>query len=150
MRVFGPQLAQYFNKPTMTRVRMDGEQRRLHVRRQEPQHSTTETPPTSGREEGGTWVREKLCERARAFNKVLRFFTRGKLAYGSSGMSNGCREIACRFTHQANFPAYRDAIFLPLPRLSVWSIIALLLFHPPRILHRVRFSSHHHHPLSSG
>lgn len=64
----------------------------------------------------------------RAFNKVLRFFSRGKLAYGSSGMSNGCCGIACRFTHQANFPAYRGAIFLSLPCPPVGSIAALLLF----------------------
>lgn len=71
----------------------------------------------------------KSCARARAFNKVLRFFSRGKLVYGSSRMSNGCCGIACRFTHQANFPAYRGAIFLPLPCSSVGSINALLLFH---------------------
>lgn len=35
----------------------------------------------------------------------------------SPGMSNGCRGIACRFTHEANFPAYRDAIFLLPPSL---------------------------------
>lgn len=104
-----------------------------------------------GQEEGGTKCTgdEKSCARARAFNKVLRFFSCGKLVYGSSGMSNGCRRIACQFTHQANFPAYRGAIFLPLPHPSSRSIIALLLFHlyapfSPRILHPVRFPSHHH------
>lgn len=61
----------------------------------------------------------KSCAGARAFNKVLRFFYRGKLVYGSSGMSNGCRGIACRFTHRANFPAYRGAISPPpFPRPS--------------------------------
>lgn len=70
--------------------------------------------------EGGNEDMEdgKSCAGARAFNKVLRFFSRGKLVYGSSGMSNGCRGIACRFTHQANFPAYCGAIFLPFPRPS--------------------------------
>lgn len=50
---------------------------------------------------------------ARAFNKVLRFFSRAAARRRSLGMSNGCHEIACRFTHEANFLAYRDAIFLP-------------------------------------
>lgn len=86
------------------------------------------SPHASGGWNGGTGD-GKSCARARAFNKVLRFFSRGKLVYGSSGMSNGCCGIACRFTHQANFPAYRGAIFLPLLCPSVGSINALLLFH---------------------
>lgn len=97
----------------------------------------TETPSTSrgssrfrGRGRMKLGVRGKSCARARAFNKVLRFFSRGKLVYGSSRMSNGCRGIACRFTHQANFPAYRGAIFLPSsPPRRRERIIALLLFH---------------------
>lgn len=68
-----------------------------------------------GRGRRGAGGRRRIGKVARAFNKVLRFFSRAAARRRSPGMSNGCRGIACRFTHEANFLAYRDAIFLPFP-----------------------------------
>jgi len=105
--------------------------------------------------EGAYWVkveRWKGCTgdaRKVARERVLsiKFYgsslSRGKLVYGSSGMSNGCCGIACRFTHQANFPAYRGAIFLPPSLLfpsgasSLCSYFTFPSPFPPQILHPV-------------
>lgn len=57
----------------------------------------------------------------------IKFYSSSSLAAArrrerSLRMSNGCRGIACRFTHEANFPAYRDAIFLLF--LTLFSVVS--------------------------
>lgn len=97
--------------PPLGGWRWECEATKRHARRrQEPQDSAAASDD-----------RSCSCERpklhgvgSRAFNKVLRFFPPARrLArtaahrLRSPGMSNGYRGIACRFTHEANFPAYR-------------------------------------------
>lgn len=103
---------------------------------------------------GGT--REKLRERARAFNKVLWFFS---LAASSCTVRRECLTAAAE-SHaglhtKLNFPAYRGAIFLPLPcsfrrenhRSAL--ISPLHSFPSANSSSRFRFPSPHH-PLTPG
>ena len=103
----------------------------------------------------GVKVKERMCTgdaRKVARERVLsiKFYgsslSRQACVYGTSGMSNGCRGIACRFTHQANFPAYRGAIFLPPSLLfpsGASSLCSYFTFSSADSSSRFRFPSHH-------
>jgi len=126
-RGFSDRNSQYFNKPTRTweRWKSDGEavfedrNRSGIPRPRRFRHRLLLRSPAGAGAQGSRGEEEGRGGKvARAFNKVLRFFSRATARRRSPGMSNGCRGIACRFTHEANFLAYRDAIFLPFPRRS--------------------------------